>query len=322
MNNSELKSKWEDIATSSEKKGFKALRITATCIPDLFIALDTEGFRCLIFFLPAGLDVDTRGLDKNKLHLSYIPSKSVLFIKLKDSEFFDLFDDLILSIYSKINSISNPKKASHEFIATFYKWSYFFEDTLKKKLGEEQVQGLFGELFVLREFVEQCDPLKINSVLSSWKGPYDAPNDFILDNKNLEVKTKREALPSVKISSEFQLEPEHSKGLELVVLSVKLDLTIGQSIHNLLSQLVQKIREKAGDLTILFQALTQKGLTIDSLRDYNNHRFIVSNKCTYDCTVKGFPRLSTSNIPKEVSDLRYTLKIKSLNDFLIEEKKY
>lgn len=100
------------------------------------------------------IDLKIRGADKDKLALSYLPKNCLIIIKLKDVDFIDLFNDLVLSIYSKINSISNPEKASKEFITTFYKWSQFFEDSFRNKLGEEQIQGLFGELFILNEYLK------------------------------------------------------------------------------------------------------------------------------------------------------------------------
>ena len=106
MNKSELNSKWENIASFKNKKGYKALRITAASRPDLFLATDEDGCRCLLLFLPKKVDVKLKGTDKNKLLISFLPSKGIVLIKLKDFDFKDLFDDLILSIYSKINLIS------------------------------------------------------------------------------------------------------------------------------------------------------------------------------------------------------------------------
>ena len=275
MNKIELNSKWDNIASFKNKKGYKALRITGASIPDLFLATDEDGFRCLLLFLPKKVDVKLKGTDKNKLLISFLPSKGIILIKLKDFDFIDLFDDLILSIYSKINLISEPNHVSEEFIKMFYKWSLFFEDKRVKKLREEQIQGLFGELFVLNEFLKKSNRSRINSMLASWKGLYDAANDFEFDLKNIEIKTKKESNLFVKISSEYQLEKESDKDLELLVVTVKLDLIEGKSIHDILLEIVKLVRVNFGDLSILLQALNQKGLTVENLKEYNNHKFTV-----------------------------------------------
>lgn len=321
MKKSELNSKWENITSFKKIKGYKALRITGAIVPDLFIAIDEGGYRCLLLFLPSEVDVKLKGTDKNKLSISFLPTKGIVLIKLKDFDFKDLFDDLILSIYSKINLISEPIHAYEEFIKTFYKWSLFFEDKRVKKLGEEQIQGLFGELFVLNEYLKKSNPSTINSILASWKGLYDATNDFEFDFKNVEVKTKKDSALFVNISSEYQLEKELDKDIELLVVSVKLDLVEGKSIHEMLLEIVKQIRSNLGDLSILYQALNQKGLTIENLKHYNNHRFIVTKTELFNAGHDGFPKLSVSNIVSEVSSLRYKLRVTQLEDFLIECKK-
>lgn len=322
MEKTELNSKWENISSFKKKKGYKALRISPTSSSDLFLATDQDGLRCLLLYLPKDVEVQIKGSDKSKLLISFIPSKSILLIKLKDSDFLDLFDDLILSIYSKISTISDPKKASKEFIITFYKWSQFFEDSTNNNLGEEEIQGLFGELFVLNEYLKQIDPSAINSILDSWKGLYDTTNDFEFVLKNVEVKTKEESKTYVKISSEFQLEKLPGKGLELLVVSIKNELIKGQSIHDKLLEIIINIREHRGDLSILYQALNQKRFSVESLKLYNNHRFVVTKTETFDAANDDFPKLSLSNIFNEIYSLKYKLRVIKLDQFLIEKIKY
>jgi len=317
-----LKSKWDNIQSFQNKSGYKALRISSECICDLFIATDVDGYRCLLLFIPERIVIKIKGAEKDKLMLSYLDNKGIILIKLKDPDFIDLFNDLILSLYAKIKCISEPKEASQELIYTFYKWSDFFEDSFKHKLNNEQIQGLFGELFVLNEFLINSNPSNVNSFLESWKGPYDTTNDFVFDTKNIEVKTKIESKPFVKISSEFQLEKEFDKELELLVVSVKIDLINGESIYDLIIKIVKMVRENIGDLSILFHALNQKGLSIENLKEYNNHRFIVLKTELFDASKEDFPKLSKSNIENEITGLSYRLRVTQMDKFLIAEKKY
>src|SRR5690606_5494225 len=246
----------------------------------------------------------------------------IVFIKLKDFDFIDLFNELIISIYSKIKSIPKSEDASKEFINTFYKWFAFFENTRLSKLSETEIQGLFGELFILNQYLGDANPQVINDLLSSWKGLYDAANDFELDSKNVEVKTRNESKSFVKISSEFQLESESNRGLELIVVTIKLDLINGKSIYDLLLLIVAQVRRNFGDLSILYHAFNQKHLSIESLKEYNNHRFFCSKNRTFDATKEGFPKLCRSNINDEIFDLKYNLRITKIAPFLIEEIKF
>ena len=318
----DLNSKWENVLHFKNKKGYNALRISAECVPDLFIATNVDGYRCLLLFLPPNIEVKIKGIDKEKLSLAYLKNKNVIVIKLNDVDFLDLFNDLILSLYEKIKSINNAKKSSEELIYSFYKWADFFEDKINIKLSIEEVKGLFGELFVLNELLEDSSFVEVNSTLNAWKGPYDTTNDFVFDTKNIEVKTKEESKYFVKISSEYQLEKEFDKGLELLIVSVKIDLINGESIHDLLIKIVKYLRANSGDSSIIYKALNQKGLTLESVKQYNNHKFIVIKTELYDCNINGFPKLSVSNIPKEITGLRYKLRISTLFPFLLYEKKY
>ena len=318
----DLNSKWKNVLHFKNKKGYNALRISAECIPDLFIATNIDGYRCLLLFLPPNIEVKIKGVDKEKLSLAYLKNKNVIVIKLNDVGFLDLYNDLILSLYGKIKDINDAKKSSEELIYSFYKWADFFEDKLITKLSIEEIKGLFGELFVLNELLADSSSVEVNSILSAWKGPYDTTNDFVFDTKNIEVKTKEESKYSVKISSEYQLEKEFDKGLELLIVSVKIDLINGESIYDLLNKIIKYLRENSGNPSILYRALNQKGLTSDSVRQYNNHKFIVVKTDLYDCNKENFPKLSVSNIPEEITGLRYKLRVNTLTPFLIEGKKY
>jgi hypothetical protein len=316
----ELKKKWKDISSFQDKIGYKALRINSDCLPDLFIATDETGFRCLLLFIPNNIEVKLNATNKQQLLLEYIKDKNIVIIKLLNFDYLDLFNDLILSLYDKINNIADPGQYSKELVIAFYKWAEFFEDKIDSKLSFEEIKGLFGELFILREMINKC--LDINSLLLSWRGPYDSSNDFVLDNKNIEVKTRDESKSTVRISSEFQLEKEFGKGLELIVVTVKINLLNGISIYDLLLELAYLIRNLSGDLSILYKAIRQKGLTVDSSKDYNNNRFEVVQTNTFDCNLPGFPKLSMSDIPNGITQLNYNLRVSSLNSYLINEKKY
>ena len=315
----DLNSKWDTLAKG--KKG-DALLISDKCIPELFLSTDANLNRRLLLFLPKGLGVTIKETEKNRLSISFLPTKKVLQITLKDPDFTDLFNDLISSIYTKINSISDHSSASKEFVEIFYKWFDFFKDSINKKLDKNKIQGLFGELFVLNEFIKSSTPSTINKILYSWRGLYDTANDFEFTFKNIEVKTKKESSLFVKISSEFQLEKPSNKSLELLVVSVKIDLIKGKSIHDMLLEIVKQIRVNLGDLSILYQALNQKGLTIDNLKQYNNYRFSVIKTESFDAGNDNFPKLTCSNIVNEISKLKYNLKVTQLDLFLIELKKY
>lgn len=322
MDSLNLEKKWEHISEAKTQSGFKALRISSDCKPELFVGIDQNNSRSLILFLPIKIKIKLKESEKEKLTILFINEDNLILIRLIDSDFKDLFNDLIISIFSRIKEISEPEKYTNQLIKHFYKWAEFFEDKPNSKLSVEEIKGLWGELFILHEILSDSSEVSADFILESWKGPFDQSNDFVFDTKNMEVKTKDTSNSLIKISSEFQLEVEMKKGLELIIISLKSDLLLGESLRDLVSKILKIIRDKLGDPFILYRALRQKSLSLDNLKEYNNYKFKAASKVIYDCSHKSFPKLVRSNIPVEITNLSYKIQTLALSEFIIEEKKY
>ena len=321
INSRIIENKWHSIDTD-EISEYRFLRLTIKSKPELNIGFNTKGNRCLILELPKDFSLDTISITKENLSIEYIKEYNYLVIELINIQFKDLFNDLALSIYHKVKDLIPAQQYTNEFILTFRKWVEFFGNRRTNSLSEEQIQGLFGELFILKQYLKKATLVSTNSILKSWKGLYDAAKDFEFELKDVEVKTKLETKHIVNISSEFQLEKNDDKGLELLVVTVKIDRMNGKSIHDILIEIKKQIKECYGDLSIFYKALNQKGLTAENLKQYNNHRFKVLKAELFDAASEDFPKLSKSNIVNEISNLKYKLRVTHLDQFLIESKKY
>ena len=163
MKREKLSLKWKNIFSVERKEGYKALRLSSKSLSELYIALDENSNRCLLLFLPKGVNIKLKGIDREKILISFISSKGVIYVKLKDSDYTDLFDDLILSIYSKISLISNFKAASDEFIKIFYKWALFFELPTGTEVDDVLtiMETLAGLVMIKRDEEESEDENKI-----------------------------------------------------------------------------------------------------------------------------------------------------------------
>jgi len=322
MTSIELKQKWSGLSENPVTSGFRSLRISADCICELYLGVSKDGKRCLILSLPSNKHLDFKGVQKENLSIEYFREKNLIVLQLTDSDFNDLFDDLILSLYHGIKSISQVDEYSNHFIQAFYRWSEFFEDKKSDLLSEEAIKGIMGELLVLKLLITEPGRPDINFLLNSWTGPYDKGNDFELETRNLEVKTKSPIGIDVNISSEFQLEVSQGKGLELIVISLLSDFSVGIHIRDLILGIKKIIQESSGDNSIFWKALSQKNITAKNVNQYDRYRFIPVNWISYDCAVANFPKLSRSNIPEEISSLRYILRLNLLTPFIIEQKEF
>lgn len=291
-------------------------------IPEISLGFNSKQNRCLLLELPKVHNVDFQTSVKQNLTMSFFSDTGYIVLELTDSNYTDLFNDLVISIYQRIYKLTAVDEYSKIFIQMFYKWSEFFDDRKSEKLSQDIIKGLFGELFVLKTLIEECNSSHLNDLLHSWKGPYDKGHDFELDQKNIEVKTKEVSKLSVKISSEYQLEAEADKALELLVLSVETNSEEGQSLRVLLTDLKDMIINKMGDVSIVLEALSQKNITAQNIYQYDNYRFEVIEEVAYDCNNLKFPKLTKSNTPKAIGGIQYTLYLSYLNEFIISTKKY
>lgn len=317
MNTFVLEQQWSKIDKKSITD-FRALRISSECKPDLSLAYNSNLERCLIMRLPADISYTTNSDLKENLALQYYDESQHLVITLLDSRFNDLFNDLILSIYNSVYQLDNPAQAANQTTATYAKWSEFFNKSIHLRLTQEMIMGLWGELWVLKHLLTEAQPSEFNSILSSWTGPYDTGQDFTMANKTLEVKTKDAAMISVSISSEFQLQPELGKLLELIVVSVTHNTSMSISLKQLVEDIKILVTSRLADTSILLKALNQKGLTLTNLEDYDNFRFELASALWYDCSQERFPSIKASHLEKQLSHVKYHLNLTGLEQFLIK----
>lgn len=312
---------WESLKYSGNSE-FEFRRIDNVSIPEINIGLNSKFNRCMLLELPSEHNVDFQTMAKKNLTLSFFKDTGYIVLELTDSDYFDLFNDLIISIYSYIYELNDVDEYSKIFIQMFYKWSEFFDDKASDKLSLESVKGIFGELFVLRNLIEKSDSFKLNDTLNSWRGLYDEAHDFVFEDKNVEVKTKDVSHLAVKISSEYQLEEELDKGLELLVLSVDIDYVKGNSLRSMVDDIKELTVNKMGDFSIVLTALSQKNISMLNIYQYDNYRFLVHEQTVYDCRKEGFPRLTKINTPNAVANIRYTLQLSYLVNYLISKDSF
>jgi hypothetical protein len=319
---SELEHKWSLISDEHLVHGYKSLRLSAGCFSELFLGVDPMGMRCLILVLPKGYTPDFKPVEKEKLSIALNRDPNCLVLMLRDNGYFDLFDDLVISLYRIIKDISDAETYTKVFVESFNKWSAFFDDEIANRLSENDIKGLFGELSVLSDLLENVDANRINDLLESWKGPYDTGHDFELDDKDIEVKTINAGRASISISSKVQLEETHGKGLDLIVLSVERDLLDGISLKDQFRNVKNVAVGKGGDTAILFRAIKQKGLTQGNLHEYDNYRFALRIEEVFDCLREGFPRLTIANVPESITKVKYDLSLAGIDGFKISKREF
>jgi hypothetical protein len=320
MNKEIIENIWNKIIPSGEGE-FEYKLLSKESIPQLNIGYNKKSQRCLILELPFDFDKPFQQFEKENLSLKYFKKEKCLCIILNDDFFKDLFDDLILSIYSKIYNISNTEEYSELFIRHFFKWSAFFENKKTDGLTRDQIKGLIGELIYLKNLLLNSE-LIVDDILLSWRGPYDEGHDFVFEFTDYEIKTIESSKNNVRISSEFQLESEKGKELLLVVIFVNTDIENGLSLKSLINDIKTIVLDKLGDNSIFINALAQKGLTIGDLDQYEIYRYTPTEEISYDSNRESFPKLIRSSIPEEINKLNYNIRLNLIEEFIINKKQF
>lgn len=320
MNTIELEERWRSI-THKGVKPYRSLLISVDCIPELYLALDIKGDRFLILQVPKDTPVQCNNIKMENLRLEWHEETHFILMGLLNNRFTDLYNDLTLSLYNRIKNISQPETYTSEFINSFYKWAEFFDDTLSNLLTENDAKGLFGELTMLLWYLNNPSNTDIDEILKAWQGPYGKAQDFIFSSYNLEVKTKNVDEISIRISSEYQLQPELGKELKLSVIDV-LRNKDGISLRDLVYNIRSIILAKGGDLSIFIKAITKGGLGGSNAELYNNLKWTVTSLNIYNCNDEDFPKIISSQLQTGISNVKYTLNVSILGDFIIQTLYY
>lgn len=311
-----LKNKW-GLLQNEKLEGYKSIFISQECKPDLFLGMNSFNNHCLILVLPKLYKLDFNTVKKDKISITLYPQTNYLVLELEDNSYYSIFDDLIISLYQVIKDLTVIDEYTRDFIDTFNKWSEFFEDISSTDLSKDSIKGIFGELFVLQNILNDSNSSTINNILSSWKGPYDGPHDFVFDNRLLEVKTKYPTGQIVSISSEYQLQSEIGKSLELLVLSIIDDNLNGKSLREIFEIIKNEVLKKSGDISIFLTALKQKNINQKNIFKYDNYRFKAVEQIVYNANVESFPKLTFIKSPDAICNIKYNLKLAHLNEFII-----
>lgn len=300
---------------------YSSILIDAGCIPDLNIGLSGFGNRCLILTLPLAFRVDFIGQKLENITTIYRKNETEnsVIIELTNNLLYSYFNDLIISLYFQIKDITNLTDSTFAFIKTINEWCGFFAKGSSDKHSEETIQGFFGELSVLNQLLLKADSTTVNYFLRAWRGPYDENNDFYLNEKNIEVKTKRNSKTTIGISNEYQLERDNGKGMELTVVNVEPVKLNGITLEYIIRKVKDRIYFLGGDSTLLFSALKNKNLTPLNFNDYDIYQFRLISHITYETLLPQFPKLIRSELPLSLVKIQYDINLSGLDNLIINK---
>jgi hypothetical protein len=288
----------------------------------LNIGYTPDNKRCLLLELHGDQDFTLPIQKKANLSIVYFKDINCICIVLQEDFFALEFDDFILSIQNVLEKSGNKSESAKILIKAYNKWSSFFNTVKKYSLSENEIKGLFAELFCFLELISN-EEYEIDTITNSWVGPLNKSNDFVLPDKFIEVKAIDYGKKTVSISSIHQLKtPLNSISLFLNIYELKRESVSGITIQSLVQQIKDLVFYKNGTVDSIYEMLNQHSLNIQNISELNDFKFSVINLKIYDASNPDFPRISYDNVSNVISSCKYELLINELKPFLVQNIDY
>lgn len=247
----------------------------------------------------------------NKEEWFLIFSEEKINQTLKMNVFVYLVEDILMNI----QKIKNSNSLLNYLKITLSKWERFFAINNYKPLSNIQLQGLYGELQFLKKLLVNSAVEQQLNILDGWYGLH-SKRDYKYGDNLFEVKTTRIDKPySVSISSEEQLFIVEDKQVYLCCYMLLIDSQLGTDLKDLILEVENILMSH--NRGIFRDKLFQAGLIVDILEDQELEKYIVKDNLNYKVE-KEFPILNKNNIPKEVFNVKYSITLDGLEDYLID----
>lgn len=219
-------------------------------------------------------------------------------------ELFTIMAEDVISVLEDLQGASS-EKAIRAFLARVRAWQNFMQRDDNGIMGAEAELGLYGELELLNQLIEEGLPH--NVVIDAWQGPFDGVQDFRLGSGAIEVKTTTANKGFVaKIGSLEQLDDTLIYPIFLAAIKVSVS-DKGLSLTEKITELRYFLRDDVYALSAFNGALLNAGF-LDCMSENYTRKFLEVN--TRFITVdKDFPCLTRTNVTAQVLKVRYEIDV-------------
>ncbi len=240
--------------------------------------------------------------------------KFAICLSLVNNSLRDIYVALCWDIMDCTNNVTDHIVGTQLAIRRFRMWQLLFAELKNKKISDEGIKGLLGELFVLESL---CIPLfGIDSAVSGWVGPLKADRDFEYASIWYEVKSTSRSRDAITISSYDQLDTD-APGELLVCRVEKTSREAHESVslNKIVDQLRQLIRGNEYAASVFNNRLLLYGYDAEDERADQPYtlcgieRYLVSGE---------FPRIRRSLLPNAICDGIYSINLAAIQAWRVD----
>ena len=305
---------WEELeAKELEPNQLNAIEALVNSENPALAAIDYQKNRHLIIPVPDNVefnDNESQGLSVStkRLQINNQPLSRFIDVCCNISAYFDMFNLIGGEISEQLEK--PDADASKVVSRTLARWREFWKRLPKDRLSEEQIIGLFGELwFLLYWLLPKC-----NEPMEYWTGPYGIRHDFQFPNCSFEIKTSTKTKEIIHhIVSLEQLETVGDKPLFLYSLLLQRDISSENTVSDLIDQIESIISVEQS--SIFKRILSEIGYSPLHSEDYKRYRYSVRGEGIY-LVEKGFPHLTRKSFVEDalsgVVSVEYDISLSNL----------
>lgn len=230
-----------------------------------------------------------------------------LQLVLTGTQFTDIFTSLVQDITDHISGTSDEDQSVVTFIGRLNKWQHFLDQYGPEGLGVEAQQGLFGELWFLRQHVlTALDPL---ASINSWTGHMKTPQDFQFPGCAVEVKTSSgKQHQKLRIANERQLDDSVISPIFLFHISLDVRAHNGET----LAEMVESVRSLVSTHVLARQSL-EDSLHNGGYLDIHAYMYARTGYTIRETNIfrvnEGFPRIIETDLRNGVGDVQYSVSV-------------
>ena len=244
------------------------------------------------------------------------PPTAEVELVLTDQQHRDIFDLLIDDLVAAAEQPEDERTGVRRFLARLSAWQRLLMRLAPGVMSRENQQGLWGELWVLREVVGPA--IGFSAGVRAWRGPFGADQDFQLEGAALEVKTSTaHAFGQMVVASERQLDV--MPGISLAVIALALDARPdhGETLADMVRE-SRSIAADAGCLHPLEERLLLFGYKDADADSYSDVGYTVRSRLQLSIQ-DDFPRVVSGDLRPGVSEVRYSVAVAACTSFKIGE---
>jgi hypothetical protein len=240
-----------------------------------------------------------------------------LQLLLTNARYKDIFTTLVQDLVDYLASVTDGRAAISAFITRLKRWQNFLEKHNPEGLSEISQQGLYGELWFLRQLV--LTHLELRKGVRCWTGPKGTQQDFQFPGCAVEVKTtSAKQHQKLAIASERQLDDTGAGTIVLLHLSLDVRQGQGETLPVMVASVRSLVASDAIAKDELENLLFEIGyLDIHATR-YENIGYTI-REYNYFKVGGNFPKIIESDLRNGVGDVRYSISVAECKRFSIPE---